>query len=89
MTFYARFIHLCLATALSSAVAIAWLYLRLRHNEIHAFVQTMTVAVILGLVVPAATTLIYARARRGAKGRMLVYYATCAGLLLVLFSVAR
>lgn len=81
---YARFIHLCLAVALSSLVASIWLIFRIKAGAVDGFQTNAALAVLLGLGVPLATTAAYAFWRRGARGRIYVFHATCAALALAL-----
>lgn len=84
MTTMTRFTHLFLACALSGTVMAIFLIKQYKLGIPLSFAQSMTAAVLTGVVVPAAATIAYAMLRRGQPGRWLVFELTCAALAIVL-----
>ena len=85
MTWYARFVHLFLAAALSALVANVWLIHQVKAGATHQFALNMALAGVLALAVPLATTLSYAYWGKETAGRAVyVFHATCAVLAVIL-----
>lgn len=81
---YARFIHFCVAVALSSLVANIWLIFRIKAGAVEGFQTNMLLGLLLGVGVPLATMLLYVFWRKEARGRAYVFHSTCAALALAL-----
>lgn len=84
MTPLTRTTHLFLAAALSGAVMAIFLIKQYKLGIPLSFVANMSLAVVIGVVVPVAASATYSLIRRGRSGRLLVFELTCILLALIL-----
>jgi hypothetical protein len=87
MTPLSRITHLFFAAALSCAVMAIFLIKQYKLGLPLNFAGSMTLAVITGVVIPVAASVLYTILRRGHPGRLLTFELTCLLIALVLAAI--